>query len=98
MKEKTKKLDDSTVYVIPSAGTKPIKMIIEGEIISQPSNRDPISQFISGLIDMETLFQLIEDNLTEEIYTGTAKMLLSKSKKSNNLPDRRVRMDGDENG
>ena len=98
MKEKTKKLDDSTVYVIPSAGTKPIKMIIEGEIISQPSNRDPISQFISGLIDMETLFQLIENNLTEEIYTGTAKMLLSKSKKSNNLPDRRVRMDGDENG
>ena len=98
MKEKTKKLDDSTVYVIPSAGTKPIKMIIEGEIISQPSNRDPISQFISGLIDMETLFQLIENNLTEEIYTGIAKMLLSKSKKSNNLPDRRVRMDGDENG
>ena len=86
MKEKTRKLDDSTVYVIPSAGSKPIKMIIEGEIISQPYNKDFISQFINGL------------NLTEEIYTGTAKMLLSKSKKSNNLPDRRVRMDGDENG
>lgn len=98
MKEKTRKLDDSTVYVIPSAGSRPIKMIIEGEVISQPYNKDFISQFISGLIDMETLFQLIEDNLTEEIYTGTAKMLLSKSKKSNNLPDCRVRMDGDENG
>ena len=98
MKEKTRKLDDSTVYVIPSADSRPIKMIIEGEVISQPYNKDFISQFISGLIDMETLFQLIEDNLTEEIYTGTAKMLLSKSKKSNNLPDRRVRMDGDENG
>ena len=98
MKEKTKKLDDSTIYVIPLAGAKPIKMIIEKEVISQPSNENFISQFINGLIDMETLFQLIEDNLTEEIYTGTAKMLLSKSKKSNNLPDRRVRMDGDENG
>ena len=98
MKEKTKKLDDSTIYVISSAGAKPIKMIIEKEVISQPYNKDFISQFINGLIDMETLFQLIEDNLTEEIYTGTAKMFLSKSKKSNNLPDCRVRMDGDENG
>ena len=98
MKEETRKLDNSTVYVIPSAGSRPIKMIIEGEAISQPYNKDFISQFINGLIDMETLFQLIEDNLTEEIYTGTAKMLLSKSKKSNNLPDCRVRMDGDENG
>ena len=86
MKEKTRKLDDSTVYVIPSAGSRPIKMIIEGEVISQPYNKDFISQSINGL------------NLMEEIYTGTAKMLLSKSKKSNNLPDRRVRMDGDENG
>ena len=98
MKEKTKKLDDSTIYVIPSAGAKPIKMIIEKEVISQPSNENFISQFINGLIDMETLFQLIEDNLTEEIYIGTTKMLLSKNKKSNNLPDCRVRMDGDENG
>ena len=98
MKEKTRKLDDSTVYVIPSVGSRPIKMIIEGEVISQPYNKDFISQFINGIIDMETLFQLIENNLTEEIYTGTAKMLLSKSKKSNNLPDCRVRMDGDENG
>ena len=62
MKEKTRKLDDSTVYVIRSAGTKPIKMIIEEEIVSQPSNRDPIFQFISRLIDMEILFQLIMEN------------------------------------
>ena len=75
MKEKTRKLDDSTVYVIPSVGSRPIKMIIEGEVISQPYNKDFISQFINGIIDMETLFQLIENNLTEEIYTGTAKML-----------------------
>lgn len=47
MKEKTRKLDDSTVYVIPSVGIKPIKMIIEKEIISQPSNEDFISQFVS---------------------------------------------------
>lgn len=87
MKEKTRKLDDSTIYIISPEGSKPIKMIIEGEIVSQPSNRDPISQFINGLIDMETLFQLIEDNLTEEIYTRIAKMLLSKNKKSNNLPN-----------
>ena len=80
MKEKTKKLDDSTIYITPSAGAKPIKMIIEKEVISQPSNENFISQFINGLIDMETLFQLIEDNLTEEIYIGTTKILLSKSK------------------
>ena len=62
MKEKTKKLDDSTIYVIPSAGAKPIKMIIEKEVISQPSNENFIFQFISGLIDMEILFQLIMKN------------------------------------
>lgn len=86
MKEKTRKLDDSAVYVIPSAGSRPIKMIIEGEAIDQPSNEDFISQFINGL------------NLTEEIYTGTAKMLLSKNKKSNNLPDCRERKGDDGNG
>ena len=40
MKEKTKKLDDSTIYIISPAGSKPIKMIIEGEIVSQPSKRN----------------------------------------------------------
>ena len=38
MKEKTRKLDDSTIYITPSAGAKPIKMIIEGGIVSQSSN------------------------------------------------------------
>ena len=98
MKEKTRKLDDSTIYIIPSAGAKPIKMIIEGEIVSQSSNRNPISQFISGLIDMETLFQFIENDLTEEIYVGITKALLLKNKKFNNLPDCRELKDGNDNG
>lgn len=34
MKEKTRKLDDSAIYIISPAGSKPIKMIIEGEIVS----------------------------------------------------------------
>lgn len=93
MKEKTKNLDDSTIYVIPPTGSTPIKMIIEGEIVSQPFNRDPIPQFISGLIDMETLFQFIENDLTEEIYTGIAKVLLSKNKNLIICPNCGARMD-----
>ena len=60
-------------------------MIIEKEVISQPSNKDFISQFINGL------------NLTEEIYAGTTKTLLLKNKKINNLPDCRELKDGDGN-
>ena len=61
-------------------------MIIEGEVISQLSNGDFISQFIDGL------------NLTKEIYVGITKALLLKNKKFNNLPDCRELKDGDGNG
>lgn len=75
-----------------------VKMIIEGEIASRPSNRDSIFQSINGLIDMEILFQFIENNLTEEIYMGVAKALLSKNKNLIICPSDGTKMDGDENG
>ena len=75
-----------------------VKMIIEGEIASRPSNRDSIFQSINGLIDMETLFHFIRNNLTEEIYTGIAKAFLSKNKNLIICPSYGTKMDGDENG
>lgn len=48
--------------------------------MSRPSDKEFISQYNSGLISMETLLQLIENDLEEMIYAETIKVISSSNK------------------